>query len=68
MSALGHKQTFAVQKVMSALHRNAECCVLVAVGVWLALNWSGCPPYRPHDPDQQDRTDEPGNQVADPSP
>ena len=25
-------------------------------------------PYHPHDPDQQDRADEPGNEVADPSP
>jgi hypothetical protein len=26
-----------------------------------------CPSYQPEDPDQQTRTDEPGNQVADPS-
>ena len=26
------------------------------------------PPYRTHNPDQQDRADEPGNQVADPAP
>ena len=29
-------------------------------------NWPACP-YRPPDPDQQDRADEPSNQVADPS-
>ena len=44
----------------------AECCVLIALSDRLALN--ACAPYHPHDPDQQDRTDEPGNQVADPSP
>ena len=36
-------------------------------GDWLVLNQPACPPYCPHDPDQQDRADEPGNQVADPS-
>jgi len=35
---------------------------------WLALNWPACALYHPHDPDQQDRADKPGNQVADPSP
>jgi hypothetical protein len=43
-------------------------CVLVALVDWLALNWPACALYRPHDPDQQDRADKPGNQVADPSP
>ena len=55
--------------VRSALNgQHAECCVLVALGDWLVLNWPACPLYRPHDPDQQDRADEPGDQVADPSP
>jgi len=42
--------------------------VLVALGDRLALNRPACALYRPHDPDQQDRADKPGNQVADPSP
>ena len=41
--------------------------VLVALGDRLALNRPACALYRPHDPDQQDRADKPGNQVADPS-
>ena len=48
--------------------QDAECCVLVALGHWLVLDWPACPLYRPYDPDQQDRADEPGDQVADPSP
>jgi hypothetical protein len=34
----------------------------------LVLNWPACPQDRPVDPDQQDRADESGNQVAEPSP
>ena len=48
--------------------QDAEWCVLVTLGDWLVLNCPTCPLYRPHDPDQQDRPDKPGYQVADPSP
>src|SRR6478609_6652506 len=44
-----------------------ESCVLMALSDRLVLSWPACAPYRPHDPDQQDRADEPGDQVADPS-
>ena len=45
-----------------------ECCVLMALSDRLVLSWPACAPYRPHDPNQQDRADKPGDQVADPSP
>ena len=44
----------------------AECCKRIALSDRLVLSWPA--PYRPHDPDQQDCADEPGNEVADPSP
>ena len=50
----------------SSTAKIAECCELIALSDRLVLSWPA--PYRPHDPDQQDRADEPGNQVADPSP
>ena len=50
-----------------SLAKIAEYCVLIALSDRLVLS-PACAPYRPHDPDQQDRADEPGNQVADPSP
>src|SRR4249919_890041 len=59
---------YSFDPLVGAPRPNAECCVLVALGHWLVLDRPACPLYRPYDPDQQDRADEPGNEVADPSP